>query len=492
MKHVVRELGERAPVEFLVEGLDFGVLVASAQRHRRVALVEALDARFARGLRGGVAQVLRLAAPADAPARAGHHFDEVVVGFALLDAFDQLPGRGGAVADRHLDFGPLDVERGLLHVADLFGQPAHGLEVVERGGRLFAGDVEVRGAKRRFHHAPGVPEDHTRAGSLTHEGVVLPVGERPEVDPFGLRPFGEFGRRDHVVRVAHAGFVQVLAGRAHFFAADFGLLRRAGRHRHVHDGLRVQPHLLREIGLHRRALHADRALRGRDVGEHLRMVELAPAHPGGAAARELRERPRALRQAFDEFRRFLDDREVGGEVRVEHVVGAELPQERNHPPLDERTLRLAHRFADPDADGGRRRKDDDLPFRGDFTRDGLPFVLGDEAADGADLDALPAVRADAAPARLFEVVRAEHAHVLLAGLRAERALDAEVLDALDGGVVRIDRDTDRRVEGLGHGVSQYGESEPGGLGESLSGQLFHYGRTKPQRPILFSRDRPFM
>ena len=270
--------------------------------------------------------------------------------------------------------------------------------------------------------------------------------ERCEVDRSCFRPGGEFTRRDDGVGVAHVGRADAASRGVHFRTADFILLRRAGRDRDVEDLLGIQALLFREVGLHDGALHSDRALRRRDVGKDFGVEEFGVTHPGGAAARELRQGSRFLHDALDQFARFFDDREVGGEVRVEHVVGAERAQKGHHAAFDESAVRESEGFAESHAHGGGGREND-RDFRiGKGGFHGRDFALFDDRVHGTHVRALTAVDADRAVAGLREVVAPLHADVVAADGLAEAAENALFFNALDREIVGVDRYAPIRVQ----------------------------------------------
>ena len=471
MKHFFGERRERLAVELFVKGLDFSVFFTLAVVERRIALVEAGDAGFADGI-GLVGHGLGLAAARDAAAGAGHHFDEMVLlaERARTQTVEEFAGRLRAVDDGDVDGEFAHLQGRLLDVL----QTAHGLQVEEDGRRLFAGDEAVGRAKGGFHHAARIAEDHGGAGTFAHQTVVGAVGKGVEVDAGIAGPVGELGRGHHEVHVAHRRIAELAAGGVHFVAADFGLLGGAGGDGHVDDLLRIEPHLLGEVGLDGRTLHADRALGRRNVGEHVGMEGFAVADPGRAAAGKLRKRAAALGHAFDELAAFLKNREVGAEVRVEHVVGAERAQKRDHLAFDKIAVRTAEFLAETDAHGGTRGEDDDLVGIGDGLSHLFPFGLDLERADGADGNALTAVDADGLVARLSQIVVVVDADVVVADAGTEPALHAEGLIAHNGRIARIDRDAHILRHMLGHMFSCINQMKRRRGSESRFGRYFIY------------------
>ena len=113
-------------------------------------------------------------------------------------------------------------------------------------------------------------------------------------------------------------------------AADLELFGGAGGKGHMHDLLRVQPHLFGKIGLDRGPLYADGALCGGEVGQQLGGVHLGKVGPAGAAAGEQGQGPVLFGDAADQLTGLLHDGQVGGKVGVQHVVGTQSTQQRHH------------------------------------------------------------------------------------------------------------------------------------------------------------------
>ena len=129
------------------------------------------------------------------------------------------------------------------------------------------------------------------------------------------------------------------------------------------------------------------------MGDHLGMALLDELDPRGAARGE-HGHGLARLDAVDELARLLHDGEVGGDVHVEHMVGAEAADGCHHLALDVGADGHIERFAQRRADGGRREEHDLLGGVGER----LPHVLDGgifgEGADGAGDDALTAAHAD--------------------------------------------------------------------------------------------------
>ena len=149
-------------------------------------------------------------------------------------------------------------------------------------------------------------------------------------------------------------------------------------------------------------------------------------------------------EAVDKLAGLLHDREVSGEIRVEHIVKADLLERGDHAlvggVLGVEVVVLSPRRAH----GGRHLHDGDLLGIGQRVEDLAGVVVLLQRADGTVCHALTAERA----VRLAELARFAHAdgrartgahqipdsHTLdlLADLDAAHALDAAVLNADDG------------------------------------------------------------
>ena len=258
----------------------------------------------------------------------------------------------------------------------------------------------------------------------------------------------------------------------------------------MHDLLRIDVHLLREVGLDGRTLHADGALCGGDVRNHLGVERFTVADPGRAATRELRQRGRGLRDAFDELGGFLADREVGGEVRVENVVPAEAAQKLDHLAFDEGAVGHVEGVAQGNADGRARREDHDLAGICHGLLDILAGGLDLKGVGRADGNALAAVNADGAVARLGKIVGAVDADVFIADACTKAAFHAKILVADNGRVVLVDSDANRLPHVLGHKIScsccLKNETAGKTLGEGLRSWYIILGRSPPNPAVRAS------
>ena len=247
-----------------------------------------------------------------------------------------------------------------------------------------------------------------------------------EVDPRLLDHPGELAcRQDGVDRRA--------AVDEHLGPRDLELLRGAR-----HDGddehlLRVDGLLLRPVGLREGAEHHVRRLARGEVRELVRELVLDVLDPARRAGGDHREddvlpADRGERPV-EELGPLLEDRQVGGEVRVEDVVEAEEAEGMGHLPRHDRPRLHAEHLAERDADG-RGGLDDGADLRIEKgVPDGAAVDARQERPDGADHDALAAVGAVAGAER--EV-----------GGGADRGAEAAVVDAEDADALDLAADRD--------------------------------------------------
>ena len=217
------------------------------------------------------------------------------------------------------------------------------------------------------------------------------VGQFAEIDAGRADHLAEFARGEHGVDVASA------AG-AHLRPLALELLGGAGHDGGDEDLLGLQAEFLGIVGLGQRAEHLLRRLAGREVGQDLRMEVLGEQDPAGRTAGEHRQGHRFLvhqrpSQAREQFRAFLQDRHVGGEVRVEHGIESEPPQGGRHFAGDERAGRIAEALAQRGANGRRRLHDDMLVRIIDRVPHAVDIGLLGDGADGTDRGALAALHA---------------------------------------------------------------------------------------------------
>lgn len=109
--------------------------------------------------------------------------------------------------------------------------------------------------------------------------------------------------------------------------------------------------------------------------------------------------------------------------------------------------------AERHAHGRTRREDHDLVGIGDGLLHGFARGLDLKGIGRTDGNALSAVDADGAPARLGEIVGVVDADVLIADAGAETAFNAEILVADNGGIVLVDGDANLLPQVLGHTLS---------------------------------------
>ena len=199
---------------------------------------------------------------------------------------------------------------------------------------------------------------------------------------------------------------------------------------------------LRVVRLDHRAEHLLRALGRRQVRDVLGVEVLEVLHPPRRAARELRERHRLalderLVEAAQELRAFLDDGEVGAEVRVEHLVEARELQRGVHLVGHRRAGLAPEALADAGPRARRRLDDDVLGGVVDGAPDLVRGVGRVERTGRAAVDALAAVDAHDVAEGLVQVRRNprlvaaadgfEHADFLDVDARAHAAAAQDAL-----------------------------------------------------------------
>ena len=102
---------------------------------------------------------------------------------------------------------------------------------------------------------------------------------------------------------------------------------------------------------------------------------------------------------------FFDNGQVGGKLRIEHLVESETAQTRNHLSRYQTARSQTHRFTDADPDG-RSGLNDDIFFRVQKIVEYLiSFIPFDNCAGRAHERALPAVRARNVAESLFHIGR---------------------------------------------------------------------------------------
>ena len=341
MEKLFSLLAARLAKVILVESLNLGVEVRHAERSLLVVGVETGRA----GRADLVGREAGLTAAADAAAAASHNFDEVVTRLdAVLEVFTDLVQDlldiAHLVSDGNIDLGIADFDRSGLNTF----HTANFLEV-DRRRCSFLSDQAVSRTKSRFHNAARDAEDRASARVSAEKIIGRLFGKAQEVDAGGLDHASELaGRQDNIGILATAG-LHVLVTR------NLVLLGRAGHdggHVDVLAGDRV---LLGPVGLGENGEHLLGRLGRREILGEVGSVLLHPVGPRGAAARDERKLA-AVREALDELGTLFHDRDVGGEVRVEHLVEAEHAESRVDLAGHELARLHAESFAESDTDGG--------------------------------------------------------------------------------------------------------------------------------------------
>ena len=366
----------------LVESLNLRVEVRHAERS---LLVVGVETRRTGGA-NFVGREAGLTAAADTTAAASHDFDEVVARLdAVLEIFadlvQDLLDIAHLVSDGDIDLGVADLDRSGLntfHTADF-------LEV-DRRRCSFLSDQAVGRTKSRFHNAASDAEDRASARVSAKKIVSRLFRKAQEVNTGGLDHTSELaGRQDNVGILATARLHVLVAG-------DFVLL---GRTRHdgsyvdivADDGVLLGPVCLRESGE-----HLLRRLGRREVLGEIGSILLHPVGPRGAAARDERELT-ARGEALDELGTLFHDRDVGGEVRIEHLVEAEHAKSRIDLTGRKLTGLHAESFAESDTDGRSDLDDAGLGGIAESLPDLGRLVVLVNRADGAVSGALTALDA---------------------------------------------------------------------------------------------------
>lgn len=366
----------------LVESLNLGVEMRHAERSLLVVGVKT-------GRTGGTDLVGReagLTAAADTTAAASHDFDEVVTRLdAVLEIFADLVQHfldiAHLVSDGNINLGVADLDRSGLdafHTADF-------LEV-DRRRCSFLSDQAVSRTKSRFHNTARYAED--RAGSrVSAEKIVSRLFRKAqEVNTGGLDHTSELaGRQDDVGILATAGLHVLVAG-------DFVFLGRAGHNGSYVDILACDGVLLGPVCLRESGEHLLRRLGRREVLGEIGSILLHPVGPRGAAARDERELT-ARGEALDELGTLFHDRDVGGEVRIEHLVEAEHAKSRIDLTGRKLTGLHAESFAESDTDGRSDLNDAGLGGIAESIPDLGRLVVLVNRADGAVSGALTALDA---------------------------------------------------------------------------------------------------
>ena len=186
----------------------------------------------------------------------------MVLFFTSLDALNHLPGVCSSVDDSHIDGYAVNFQTGFPQTL----VAADGLQIQKGFRGLLPGDIGISGAQRSLHHAAGIAENDTGAGSFAHQAVVGTVFQTFQIDTGFLGPLGKLTGCDNEIHIPHFGNAQLLACCIHFLASDLKLLGSAGGQSDIDNLSRIDAHFLRKVGLDSGALHTDRALGSGDMG----------------------------------------------------------------------------------------------------------------------------------------------------------------------------------------------------------------------------------
>ena len=332
MQQFVAALAQRLPQVLVVQTLDRGVAVRDADGFLSVDGVE----RFHPLLGGQPIHANGLTTAGDAATRAGHDFDEVQVIAAGADFLEQPIDVAHAVDDGDTELDALDVQVSFLvprKSADRFH-----VEVRQ----FLAGEQEVRGTNRGFHHAAGGTEDLAGRRAFAKGRIGLFGRHVLQVNATPADQAGQFPRGEHGIDVGNSVS-------CHFRPGGLELLGRAGHDAHAEDAGWIDAGPLGEEALDHGTHHLLRALAGGQVVEEVGVERLDIADPAGRATGEHRQLAPGL-DAVNQLRRFLHDRQIGGEAGVEHALEADAAERRGHASRDVDARRQSELLAERHGD----------------------------------------------------------------------------------------------------------------------------------------------
>ena len=201
MKERFGALAERFADEIAVKRLNFRVVAARSERDLGVAVEKTVGAFLPPSVvRAPHSADLRLSAPSDATARAGHYFDEIKVDFAgCFQRFQERTNRRQAARDRDAHRFAADLDRRRLQ---RFHSPKR-FKFQQLSRRIGSLDDLPKVAQRRFRDAAGRAENFSGAAPVPERRVERLVVERRRVDLRLEKPRGEFAGRQREVEVAN-------------------------------------------------------------------------------------------------------------------------------------------------------------------------------------------------------------------------------------------------------------------------------------------------
>jgi len=389
-------MGERAEgrsEEFFVDGGDGGVVMRFAQGLAFVFGVDGGDA----GLANCVSGDARLSPSPNAATGAGHHFDEVVFGFAGADLFNELTGFPKGVhhgdlcgnAFEEAPFGHRAFDGDLGFFNSLQTGDGRDVQVVER--QFAPGDEFVGGAQRGFHHPAGIGEDVGGAGAEAERCIHFRIFQGLEVDAGLGDHFAKLAGGEHNVNVLRTAGI-------HFGTRGLELFGGAGHNGNHEHFLGFLAKLLGIVGFDHGAHHLLRRFAGGEIGEHVGVVIFHEGDPAGRATGKHGQGDvflidQGALEAGEQLGALFHDGEIGGKVGVEDGIESHAAQRGGHLSGNQCAGLHAEAFAEGGADGGCGLDNDGeigVVERGPHFVDLVTFGDGTDGADGGTLAALHA------------------------------------------------------------------------------------------------------
>ena len=178
------------------------------------------------------------------------------------------------------------------------------------------------------------------------------------------------------------------------------------------------------------------------MGQQFRIIDFRKLHPGRTAAGKLRQRPFSFSYSFNQLRSFLDNCQISGEIRIQHIIDSQLSQQGDHFPFDKITGRQPEFFAQSNANG--RRSADNNNFiriqNGFFNV--FVFIFFRNTVDRTNIGALAAVNANSFATCLFKRISTVDTDVFRTDVFAHTAFDTFAFVPDDTEIVRFDRNPD--------------------------------------------------
>ena len=369
---------------------------------------------------------------------------------SVFDLFQQAARIGGTINHRKLkNHIVIDIDKGFLYSI----KSSHGLQFIQQGRGFFSGNHMVRCPYRGFHNPSGIPENHTCAGAFSHQVVVILVRQPREVDSLFPRPFGQLSCSDAVIHIPHPFYSQISPCGIHLFPADFEFLSCAWSERHIYDTFGINPHFLCKISLYGRPLHPDRALGGRYIISHFRIIGLHVFHPGRTAAGKLRKRRGSFGQPFHQLAGFLHNRHICRKIGIQNVISTQLSQQRHHLTLDKASVRHPEFLSQRRTDGGGSTENNNAVRIGRGFPDAFILISFRNASGRTDIGTLSAMDTDSIITRKAQVIASRYPDAFRTYLFTLAAFDALGLIPAYRRIIRFYGNPDVRKIMLAHPVS---------------------------------------